>query len=146
MNVKVNVVIQKGINDDQIIPMLEYFKDKHIEIRFIEFMDVGNDNGWDFSKVVTKDEMLTMIEQHFEIDPVEPKYFGEVAKYYRHKDNDVQFGLITSVSQSFCSTCTRARLSSDGKFYGCLFATVDGFNVKAFIRSGVTDEELKRTI
>ncbi|MFW2672390.1 GTP 3',8-cyclase MoaA, partial [Staphylococcus aureus] len=128
---------------DQIIPMLEYFKDKHIEIRFIEFMDVGNDNGWDFSKVVTKDEMLTMIEQHFEIDPVEPKYFGEVAKYYRHKDNGVQFGLITSVSQSFCSTCTRARLSSDGKFYGCLFATVDGFNVKAFIRSGVTDEELK---
>ncbi|EGQ0504454.1 GTP 3',8-cyclase MoaA [Staphylococcus aureus] len=143
LNVKVNVVIQKGINDDQIISMLEYFKDKHIEIRFIEFMDVGNDNGWDFSKVVTKDEMLTMIEQHFEIDPVEPKYFGEVAKYYRHKDNGVQFGLITSVSQSFCSTCTRARLSSDGKFYGCLFATVDGFNVKAFIRSGVTDEELK---
>ncbi|HDA7086130.1 TPA: GTP 3',8-cyclase MoaA [Staphylococcus aureus] len=143
LNVKVNVVIQKGINDDQIIQMLEYFKDKHIEIRFIEFMDVGNDNGWDFSKVVTKDEMLTMIEQHFEIDPVEPKYFGEVAKYYRHKDNGVQFGLITSVSQSFCSTCTRARLSSDGKFYGCLFATVDGFNVKAFIRSGVTDEELK---
>ncbi|HDA7519487.1 TPA: GTP 3',8-cyclase MoaA [Staphylococcus aureus] len=143
LNVKVNVVIQKGINDDQIIPMLEYFKDKHIEIQFIEFMDVGNDNGWDFSKVVTKDEMLTMIEQHFEIDPVEPKYFGEVAKYYRHKDNGVQFGLITSVSQSFCSTCTRARLSSDGKFYGCLFATVDGFNVKAFIRSGVTDEELK---
>ena len=143
LNVKVNVVIQKGINDDQIIPMLEYFKDKHIEIRFIEFMDVGNDNGWDFSKVVTKDEMLTMIEQHFEIDRVEPKYFGEVAKYYRHKDNGVQFGLITSVSQSFCSTCTRARLSSDGKFYGCLFATVDGFNVKAFIRSGVTDEELK---
>lgn len=143
LNVKVNVVIQKGINDDQIIPMLEYFKDKHIEIRFIEFMDVGNDNGWDFSKVVTKDEMLTMIEQHFEIDPVEPKYFGEVAKYYRHKDNGVQFGLITSVSQSFCSTCTRARLSSDGKFYGCLFATADGFNVKAFIRSGVTDEELK---
>ncbi|HHP7502062.1 TPA: GTP 3',8-cyclase MoaA [Staphylococcus aureus] len=143
LNVKVNVVIQKGINDDQIILMLEYFKDKHIEIRFIEFMDVGNDNGWDFSKVVTKDEMLTMIEQHFEIDPVEPKYFGEVAKYYRHKDNGVQFGLITSVSQSFCSTCTRARLSSDGKFYGCLFATVDGFNVKAFIRSGVTDEELK---
>ncbi|HFE5168816.1 TPA: GTP 3',8-cyclase MoaA [Staphylococcus aureus] len=143
LNVKVNVVIQKGINDDQIISMLEYFKDKHIEIRFIEFMDVGNDNGWDFNKVVTKDEMLTMIEQHFEIDPVEPKYFGEVAKYYRHKDNGVQFGLITSVSQSFCSTCTRARLSSDGKFYGCLFATVDGFNVKAFIRSGVTDEELK---
>lgn len=142
-NVKVNVVIQKGINDGQIIPMLNYFKQKRIEIRFIEFMDVGNDNGWNFNKVVTKDEMLTMIEQNFEIEAVEPKYFGEVAKYYRHKDNGVKFGLITSVSQSFCSSCTRARLSSDGKFYGCLFSTVDGFNVKSFIRSGVTDEELK---
>ena len=101
--IKVNVVIQKGINDDQIIPMLDYFKDRGIEIRFIEFMDVGNDNGWDFSKVVTKDEMLSMIEEHFDIEPVEPKYFGEVAKYYRHKDNQVKFGLITSVSQSFCS-------------------------------------------
>lgn len=77
LNVKVNVVIQKVLTIYQIISMLEYFKDKHIEIRFIEFMDVGNDNGWDFSKVVTKDEMLTMIEQHFEIDPVEPKYFGK---------------------------------------------------------------------
>lgn len=86
-HVKVNVVIQKGVNDDQIIPMIDYFKDKQIEIRFIEFMDVGNDNGWDFSKVVTKDEMLNMIEEHFNIEPLEPKYFGEVAKYYRHNDN-----------------------------------------------------------
>ena len=84
-HVKVNVVIQKGVNDDQIIPMIDYFKDKDIEIRFIEFMDVGNDNGWDFSKVVTKDEMLSMVEQHFDIEPVEPKYYGEVAKYYRQK-------------------------------------------------------------
>ena len=73
-HVKVNVVIQKGVNDDQIIPMIDYFKDKQIEIRFIEFMDVGNDNGWDFSKVVTKDEMLNMIEEHFNIEPLEPKY------------------------------------------------------------------------
>ncbi|AVQ35492.1 GTP 3',8-cyclase MoaA [Staphylococcus kloosii] len=142
-HVKVNVVIQKGVNDDQIIPMIEYFKDKDIEIRFIEFMDVGNDNGWDFSKVVTKDEMLSTVEQHFDIAPVEPKYYGEVAKYYRHLDNGAKFGLITSVSQSFCSTCTRARLSSDGKFYGCLFSEIDGFNVKSFLRSGATDSELK---
>ncbi|WP_412521598.1 GTP 3',8-cyclase MoaA [Staphylococcus simulans] len=141
--VKVNVVVQKGINDDQIIPMIQYFKDKHIVVRFIEFMDVGNDNGWDFSKVVTKDEMLAMVEDEFDIEAVEPKYYGEVAKYYRHKDNGAQFGLITSVSQSFCSTCTRARLSSDGKFYGCLFSTVDGFNVKTFMRSGKTDDELQ---
>ena len=145
-HVKVNVVIQKGINDDQIIPMVDYFKEKNIEIRFIEFMDVGNDNGWDFSKVVTKNEMLDMIESHFDIEPVPPKYFGEVAKYYKHKDNGAQFGLITSVSASFCSTCTRARLSSDGKFYGCLFSTVEGFNIKSFIRSGVTDDELREQL
>lgn len=145
-HVKVNVVIQKGINDDQIIPMVDYFKDKNIEIRFIEFMDVGNDNGWDFSKVVTKNEMLDMIESHFDIEPVPPKYFGEVANYYKHKDNGAQFGLITSVSASFCSTCTRARLSSDGKFYGCLFSTVEGFNIKSFIRSGVTDDELREQL
>ena len=142
-HVKVNVVIQKGVNDDQILPMIEYFKEKNIEIRFIEFMDVGNDNGWDFSKVVTKDEMLELIEEHFDIEPVAPKYFGEVAKYFKHKDNGAKFGLITSVSASFCSTCTRARLSSDGKFYGCLFSTVEGFDIKSFIRSGVTDEELR---
>ncbi|AMY06492.1 GTP 3',8-cyclase MoaA [Staphylococcus condimenti] len=141
--VKINVVVQKGVNDDQIIPMVQYFKDKNIQVRFIEFMDVGNDNGWDFSKVVSKDEMLSMIQEEFDIEAVEPKYYGEVAKYYRHKDNGAQFGLITSVSQSFCSTCTRARLSSDGKFYGCLFSTVDGFNVKEFMRSGVSDEELQ---
>lgn len=141
--VKVNVVIQKGVNDDQIIPMIDYFKNKNIEVRFIEFMDVGNDNGWNFNKVVTKEEMLNMIEQHFEISPVAPKYYGEVAKYFRHKDSDAQFGLITSVSESFCSTCTRARLSSDGKFYGCLFASSEGFDVKALIRNGATDDDLK---
>ena len=141
--VKVNVVIQKGVNDNQIIPMIDYFKNKNIEVRFIEFMDVGNDNGWNFNKVVTKEEMLNMIEQHFEISPVAPKYYGEVAKYFRHKDNDAQFGLITSVSESFCSTCTRARLSSDGKFYGCLFASSEGFDVKTLIRNGATDDDLK---
>ena len=77
--------------------MIEYFKDKHIQIRFIEFMDVGNDNGWNFSKVVTKEEMLSTIEEEFDIEPLPPKYFGEVATYYRHKDNGAQFGLITSV-------------------------------------------------
>ena len=106
--VKVNVVIQKGVNDNQIIPMIDYFKNKNIEVRFIEFMDVGNDNGWNFNK-----------------------------------DSDAQFGLITSVSESFCSTCTRARLSSDGKFYGCLFASSEGFDVKALIRNGATDDDLK---
>ena len=144
--VKVNVVVQKGINDSQIIPMVDYFKRKNITVRFIEFMDVGNDNGWDFSKVVTKDQMLDMIESAFDITPVEPKYFGEVAKYFKHKNHSAQFGLITSVSASFCSSCTRARLSSDGKFYGCLFSATDGFDIKSLLREGISDAGLEQTL
>ncbi len=123
------------------IPMVKYFKDKKITLRFIEFMDVGNDNGWNFDKVITKQEMITHISEHFNIKHEPPKYFGEVAKYYVH-DNGAKLGFITSVSESFCSTCTRTRLSSDGKIFGCLFAT-DGYDLKAFIRSGATDQELK---
>ncbi|MCS4486011.1 GTP 3',8-cyclase MoaA [Staphylococcus americanisciuri] len=143
LEVKVNVVIQKGINDDQIVPMLSYFRNQDVTIRFIEFMDVGNDNGWDFSKVVTKDEMLTMIQQAFDIEPVPPRYYGEVAKYYRHVGAKAQFGLITSVSESFCSTCTRARLSSDGKLYGCLFSTAEGFDVRVLLRREPSDAKVK---
>ena len=144
--VKVNVVVQKGINDDQILPMIDYFKNRDVTIRFIEFMDVGNDNGWDFSKVVTKDEMLNEIQSHFDIEAVEPKYYGEVAKYFRHKGAKAKFGLITSVSDSFCSTCTRARLSSDGKFYGCLFSTVQGYDLRQLLRNGCSDAEIEAQV
>lgn len=142
LKVKINVVVQKGVNDHQILPMVRYFKDKDVTIRFIEFMDVGNDNGWDFSKVVTKDEMLQMIASEFDIEPVSPEYYGEVAQYYRHVGSQAQFGLITSVSDSFCSSCTRARLSSDGKFYGCLFSTGSGFDIRGLLRSGADDAEI----
>ncbi|WP_016911498.1 GTP 3',8-cyclase MoaA [Mammaliicoccus vitulinus] len=142
LKVKVNVVIQKGINDQEILPLVQYFKDKNIIVRFIEFMDVGNDNGWNFDKVVTKKEMLDEIASTFDIEPVDANYFGEVATYYRHKDNGAQFGLITSVSASFCSSCTRARISSDGKFYGCLFAEKNGYDIKSELRSGKTDDEI----
>lgn len=142
LKVKVNVVIQKGVNDQEILPLVEHFKEKNIIVRFIEFMDVGNDNGWNFDKVVTKKEMLNIISSAYDVEPVEANYFGEVATYYRHKDNGAQFGLITSVSASFCSLCTRARISSDGKFYGCLFAEKNGYDIKSELRSGKTDEEL----
>ncbi|HCN61738.1 MULTISPECIES: GTP 3',8-cyclase MoaA [Mammaliicoccus] len=146
LKVKVNVVIQKGVNDQEILPLVQYFKDKNIIVRFIEFMDVGNDNGWNFDKVVTKKEMLNKIESSFDIEPVDSSYFGEVATYYRHKDNHAQFGLITSVSASFCSSCTRARISSDGKFYGCLFAEKNGYDIKSELRSDKTDVELLATL
>ncbi|UTH13966.1 GTP 3',8-cyclase MoaA [Macrococcus equipercicus] len=139
--IKVNMVVQKGMNDHQLLAMTDYFKGRNITLRFIEFMDVGNDNGWNFDQVVTKAEMIQLIEQHYDITPVKPKYFGEVAKYYEH-DNGAKIGFITSVSESFCSSCTRVRLSSDGKIYGCLFAG-SGFDLKGLLRQGVSDEELK---
>lgn len=139
--IKVNMVVQKGLNEQEILPMARYFKEKPITLRFIEFMDVGNNNGWNFDKVVSKKEILEILESEFNLSPLEPAYYGEVAKVYKHDDRDSYLGFITSVSESFCSTCTRARLSSDGKFYGCLFA-IDGFDIKTLMREGISDEEL----
>jgi cyclic pyranopterin phosphate synthase len=139
--IKINMVVQKGLNEHEILPMARFFKTMPVTLRFIEFMDVGNDNGWNFDKVITKKEILAMLEDEFDIEPLNPAYYGEVAKVYRHKDAESYLGFITSVSESFCSTCTRARLSSDGKFYGCLFA-VEGFDIKQIMREGISDDEL----
>lgn len=140
-HIKVNMVVQRGVNDQEIIPMAKYFKQLGVTLRFIEFMDVGNDNAWSFEKVVTKKEMYQMLKSHFDLEPVEEDYFGEVAKRYRYRDNGVEVGFITSVSESFCSTCTRARLSSDGKLYTCLFAS-DGFDLKSLLRNNYSDREI----
>ncbi|AMQ08065.1 MULTISPECIES: GTP 3',8-cyclase MoaA [Sporosarcina] len=143
--IKVNMVVQKGVNEEEILPMAAYFKERDITLRFIEFMDVGNDNGWSFEKVVTKKEIYEMISAVYDIEPAEEDYYGEVAKRYRYLDNGAQVGFITSVSESFCSTCTRSRLSSDGKLYTCLFAS-EGFDLRELIRSGLTDAELLEVI
>lgn len=143
--IKVNMVVQKGVNDQEIIPMMEYFKHKKITLRFIEFMDVGNDNGWSYKKVVTKKEILDQITQAYQIEPLDPAYYGEVAKYYRYNGSTAKVGFITSVSESFCSTCTRSRISSDGKLYTCLFAS-EGFDLRDMLRSDATDQELVEAI
>ncbi len=142
---KVNMVVQKGVNDQEIIPMASYFKAKGITLRFIEFMDVGNDNGWSFKDVVTKQEIYEMLKEKFELVPTEQAYYGEVAKRYTYKGEAAEVGFITSVSESFCSSCTRARLSSDGKFYSCLFA-MEGFDFRDLLRRGSSDEELEETL
>ncbi len=142
---KVNMVVQKGVNDQEILPMATYFKEQGVTLRFIEFMDVGNDNAWSFSQVVSKREIVDKLSNTFDLEPVDPDYFGEVAQRYRYKDNGVEVGFITSVSESFCSTCTRARLSSDGKLYTCLFAS-EGFDVKELVRSDKSDDELLEAI
>lgn len=143
--VKVNMVVQRGVNESEIVPMAAYFKDKNITLRFIEFMDAGNDNGWSYEKVVTKKEILERLQNIFELGALEHSYFGEVAQRYRYKGSQAQVGFITSVSESFCSSCTRARLSSDGKLYTCLFAS-EGFDLRAMIRSGADDASLLAAI
>ncbi|MBT2572189.1 GTP 3',8-cyclase MoaA [Planococcus sp. ISL-110] len=143
--IKVNMVVQKDVNEQEILPMTAYFKERGMTLRFIEFMDVGNDNGWSFKKVVTKKQILEKLQTVYKLEPVDKDYYGEVAKRYRFEKGDAQVGFITSVSESFCSSCTRARLSSDGKFYTCLFAT-GHFDIRELVRSGLSDEELLERI
>ncbi|EMF46820.1 Molybdenum cofactor biosynthesis protein MoaA [Planococcus halocryophilus Or1] len=143
--IKVNMVVQKDVNEHEILPMTAYFKERGITLRFIEFMDVGNDNGWSFKKVVTKKQILEKLQSVYKLEPVDKDYYGEVAKRYRFEEGKGQVGFITSVSESFCSSCTRARLSSDGKFYTCLFAT-GHFDIRELIRNGLNDEELLEKI
>ncbi|MEB8800710.1 GTP 3',8-cyclase MoaA [Bacillus cereus] len=145
LEVKVNMVVKKGMNDHQVLPMAAYFKEQGITLRFIEFMDVGSTNGWNFDQVVTKRELIEMIHKVYPLEPAEAHYFGEVAKRYWYVGTNVEVGFITSVSESFCVSCTRARISADGKFYTCLFAT-DGLDVRELLRGNLSDEELLSVI
>ncbi|WP_436865399.1 GTP 3',8-cyclase MoaA [Bacillus fungorum] len=145
LDVKVNMVVKKGMNDHQVLPMAAYFKEQGITLRFIEFMDVGSTNGWNFDQVVTKRELIEMIHSVYPLEPAEAHYFGEVAKRYRYVGTNVEVGFITSVSESFCSSCTRARISADGKFYTCLFAT-EGLDVRELLRGNLSDDELLSVI
>lgn len=145
LEVKVNMVVKKGMNDHQVLPMAAYFKEQGITLRFIEFMDVGSTNGWNFDQVVTKRELIEMIHKMDPLEPAEAHYFGEVAKRYRYVGTNVEVGFITSVSESFCVSCTRARISADGKFYTCLFAT-EGLDVRELLRGNLSDEELLSVI
>ncbi len=141
LGVKVNMVVKKGMNEDEIIPMATFFKEQQITLRYIEYMDVGESNGWDWKDVVPKTVIYKKLKEHFDLEPVESSYLGEVAKRYRYKGTNTEVGFITSVSESFCSSCTRGRLAADGKFYTCLFAT-EGLDLKQIIRSGAADEEI----
>ncbi|MBQ6446599.1 GTP 3',8-cyclase MoaA [Cytobacillus oceanisediminis] len=141
LGIKINMVIKKGMNDSEIIPMATYCKENELELRFIEYMDVGSTNGWKMKDVITKREIYNQLQESFEFEPVEADYFGEVAKKYKYKDSNVVVGFITSVSESFCSSCTRARLSANGHLYTCLF-NGNGHNIRDFMRQGATDTEL----
>ncbi|MCW9129861.1 GTP 3',8-cyclase MoaA [Bacillus paramycoides] len=145
LEVKVNMVVKKGMNDSQILLMARYFKEQEIQLRFIEFMDVGSTNGWNFEQVITKEQLIEKINCVYPIEPVKPRYFGEVAKLYRYVGSDAEIGFITSVSESFCSSCTRARISADGKFFTCLFAT-QGTDLRTLLRENISDASLLKIL
>ncbi|HFK1682656.1 TPA: GTP 3',8-cyclase MoaA [Bacillus tropicus] len=141
MKIKINMVVQKGKNEQDILQMAQYFKEnKHI-LRFIEYMDVGNYNGWDLKEVVSKQEIVDTIHQVMPLERIEANYAGEVATRYRYIGSDEEIGIISSVTDSFCSSCTRARISAEGKLYTCLFAS-KGNDLRELLRSGYNDEEI----
>lgn len=145
LGVKINMVVQKGVNEKDILPMARYFKEKGHILRFIEFMDVGNTNEWNRQSVVAKADIIRIINEDMPIEPIDPNYEGEVAKRYRYLDGSGEIGFISSVSDAFCTTCNRARLSAKGELFTCLFAS-SGFDLRTLIRSGQTDQELAEAI
>ncbi|MGB6987585.1 MAG: GTP 3',8-cyclase MoaA [Candidatus Aquilonibacter sp.] len=143
--VKINMVVKRGINDEQIVDMARHFRGSGNIVRFIEYMDVGTTNGWKMDNVVPSAEVVRTIDAAFPCEPADPNYFGEVAKRWRYKDGSGEFGVISSVTEAFCGSCTRARLSSDGTIYTCLFAS-KGHDLKSLLRSGKSDEEIRDAI
>lgn len=143
--VKVNMVAKLGINDMDILPMISYFRERKITLRFIEFMDVGETNGWKMNQVVPAKQILETIGNHFEFEAVDPSYRGEVASRYRFTDTGSEFGIITSITNPFCGDCNRARISAEGKLYTCLFANT-GTDLKKQIRAGISQKDFTQFV
>ena len=143
--VKVNAVVKRGVNDDQIVPMAAFFRERGQTLRFIEYMDVGNTNGWRLDDVVPAAEIVATLDAAFGVEPVDAGYRGEVAQRWRYRDGSGEVGVITSVTQPFCADCTRARLSAEGKLFTCLFA-VRGNDLRALVRGGASDAELEEAV
>ncbi|MER2106745.1 MAG: GTP 3',8-cyclase MoaA [Solibacillus sp.] len=141
LKIKVNMVVQKGINDADILPMAAYCFDKGYTLRFIEYMDVGNTNRWDLAQVMPSKEILQLLKQSWTLEPVTQMITGDVAKRYRYAGTEQEVGFISSVTEAFCADCNRARISADGKLYTCLFATT-GTDIKGILRNG-SDEEVR---
>ena len=144
-NIKVNMVVKKGTNDHEIVSMAKHFKGTGVILRFIEFMDVGSSNGWNMAEVLPSKEVIARINEVFPLEPVEANYSGEVAQRWRYLDGSGEVGVISSVTQTFCHECTRARISTDGQMYQCLFAN-QGFDFKTMLRSGRSDLEIANAI
>jgi cyclic pyranopterin phosphate synthase len=143
--IKVNSVVQRGVNDHTLVELARFCKDRGYILRFIEYMDVGNLNGWKLDHVVPADEIVARIDAEMPLEPVESNYKGEVALRYRYRDGGGEIGLIASVTKPFCGDCTRLRLSPEGSIYTCLFTNV-GVDLRGPMRDGATDDDLEKLL
>ncbi len=143
--IKINAVIQRGINDHLVVDLARHFHNTGHILRFIEFMDVGNRNNWNMAQVASAAEITDRIHAVLPLAPITPNYRGEVAKRYRYLDGGGEIGVIASVTQPFCGDCTRARLSTDGKLYTCLFAS-EGTDLRDDLRRGASNADLRHKI
>jgi len=143
--IKINAVVQKGVNDHTVVELARYFKGTGHIVRFIEYMDVGNRNGWKWDEVVPATEVIQRIDSEMSLEPLESGYRGEVAMRHRYRDGEGEIGVIASVTEPFCGDCTRSRLSTDGMIFTCLFAS-KGTSLRDPMRSGASDDELRNLI
>jgi len=143
--IKINMVVKRGVNDASVAAMARHFRGSGHILRFIEYMDVGHTNGWRMDDVVTAREIIERIDRELPLEPLDPNYPGEVAERWRYRDGSGEIGVIASVTQAFCRSCTRIRLSTEGKLYTCLFATT-GHDLRALLRGGASDEELRAAV
>jgi cyclic pyranopterin phosphate synthase len=139
--IKVNMVVKRGQNDQDIVPMARHFKGSPYILRFIEFMDVGSSNGWQLAEVVPSAEVISRINAEMPLEEIAPNYNGETSTRWRYRDGSGEIGVISSVTQSFCHSCTRVRVSTEGKLFTCLFAT-EGHDLRALMRGGCSDDDL----
>ena len=144
-DIKINAVIKKGVNENNILKMVEYFRDQPVILRFIEYMDVGNINDWQQQETIPNSEIIELISNKWSLSPIKQNYKGEVASRFIFDDIGTEIGFISSMTNPFCGSCTRARLSSDGKLYNCLFAS-KGMDIKSLIRSEIDDNTIEEKI
>lgn len=143
--IKVNMVVKRGVNENSILPMARFFREKGYILRFIEYMDVGHSNGWRMDEVIPSAEVVKMINAEMPLESADPNYPGEVAGRWRYKDGKGEVGMISSVTQAFCRDCNRARITAEGQLYTCLFA-VKGHDFRALLRDGASNDEISQEI
>lgn len=144
-SIKINMVVKGGLNEQEIVPMARYFKDTPFILRFIEYMDVGASNGWQMNEVIPSSEVVKRISAEFPLEQMPPRNASDTAERWRYTDGSGEIGLISSVTKAFCHSCVRARISTEGVLYNCLFAN-SGFDLRALIRGEQTDQEISTTI